>query len=123
MQSQVAERLKAMPYAETKGECEHLRDPFVGMHHKTDKKAVETLLRDCDRMVIHYTFPRQHWEHGRTTNIVESPSPQCGSAQMHPAATSAWRKTRAIIQKVLWVAEPPWRTLHAPELLPLVSTA
>lgn len=31
------------------GECERLRDAFVRTYHKTDKKAVETLLRDWDR--------------------------------------------------------------------------
>ena len=36
-------------------------------------KAAETLLRDWDRMITFYEFPKQHWVHLRTTNIVESP--------------------------------------------------
>lgn len=32
-------------------ECERLRDSFVRTYHKTDKKAMEALLRDWDRLV------------------------------------------------------------------------
>lgn len=52
---------------------ERLRDGFVRTYHKTDKKAVETLLRDWERMVTFYSFPREHWRHLRSTNIVEWP--------------------------------------------------
>jgi putative transposase len=67
---QAAERLKAMPYAERKGECERRRDVFVRTYHKTNKKVVETLLRDWDRLMTVYALPREHWRHLRTTNIV-----------------------------------------------------
>jgi len=36
-------------------------------------KAVETLVRDWERMVTFYRFPKDHWIHLRTTNPVESP--------------------------------------------------
>lgn len=35
--------------------------------------AAETLTRDFERMVTFYQFPRKHWMHLQTTNIVESP--------------------------------------------------
>jgi putative transposase len=72
-QATAVERLKAMPYAETQAECERQRDAFVRRYRKTDPKAVDTLLRDWDRMVTFYAFPKEHWIHLRTTNIVESP--------------------------------------------------
>ncbi|MDI3463908.1 MAG: Mobile element protein [Nitrospira sp.] len=59
-QQKAAELLKAMPYAETNADCERRRDAFVRTDHKTDKKAVETLLRDWDRMVTFYAFRREH---------------------------------------------------------------
>lgn len=62
-----------MPYAETQAECARQRDAFVRLYRKTDSKAVDTLLRDWDRMVTFYAFPKDHWIHLRTTNIVESP--------------------------------------------------
>lgn len=65
--------LKAMPFAETQAECERQRDAFVRLYRKTDPKAVDTLRRDWDQMATFYTFPKEHWIHLRTTNIVESP--------------------------------------------------
>lgn len=117
-----AEWLKAMPYAETQGECERLRDAFVRTYHKTDKKAVETLLRDWDRMVTFYSFPREHWGHIRTTNIVESPF---SSVRLRTDASRRYKRVEgatAIIWKMLRVAEQAWRKLNASELLPLVAS-
>ncbi len=122
VQRQAAERLKAMPYAETQGECERLRDAFVRTYHKTDKRAVETLLRDWDRMVTFYSFPREHWRHVRTTNIVESPF---SSVRLRTDASRRYKRVEgatAIIWKMLRVAEQSWRKLHASELLPLVAS-
>jgi putative transposase len=122
VQSQAAERLKAMPYAETKGECERLRDAFVRTYLKTDKKAVETLLRDWDRMVTFYSFPRQHWQHVRTTNIVESPF---SSVRLRTDASRRYKRVEGatvLIWKMLQVAEKSWRKLNAPGLLPLVAS-
>ena len=59
-QQKAAELLKAMPHAETNADCERRPDAFVRTYRQTDKKAVETLLRDWDRMVTFYSFPREH---------------------------------------------------------------
>jgi hypothetical protein len=58
-QAPAAELLKAIPYAETQVECERQRDAFVRLYRKTDPKAVDTLLRDWDRMVTFYAFPKR----------------------------------------------------------------
>jgi len=120
-QPQAAEVLKAMPYAETEAECERQRDAFVRLYRKTDPKAVDTLLRDWDRMVTFYAFPKEHWIHLRTTNIVESPF---ASVRLRTDASRRYKRVesaQAIIWKMLRVAERAWRRLNAPELLPLVA--
>lgn len=114
--------LKALPYAETQAECEHQRDAFVRLYRKTDPKAVDTLLRDWDRMVTFYAFPKEHWLHLRTTNIVESPF---ASVRLRTDASRRYKRgecAQAIIWKMLRIAEQAWRTLNAPELLPLVAS-
>jgi putative transposase len=65
--------LRKIPYAETRSECERLRDQFATRYQKLFPKAVETLGRDWERMVTFYRFPKDHWTHLRTTNPVESP--------------------------------------------------
>lgn len=55
VQSQAAERLKAMPYAETKGECERLRDAFVRRTSRLTKSrgdAASGLGSDGDLLFI-----------------------------------------------------------------------
>jgi len=116
------ERLKAMPYAETQAECERRRDEFVRTYRRTEGKAVDTLLRDWERMVTFYAFPQQHWRHLRTTNIVESPF---SSVRLRTDASRRYKRVegaKAIIWKILQVAEKSWRKLNAPELLPRVAS-
>lgn len=122
VQPQATELLKAMPYAETKAECERRRDEFAQTYRRTEKNAVDTLLRDWDRMVTFYAFPHEHWIHLRTTNIVESPF---ASVRLRTDASRRYKRVegaQAIIWKMLRVAEKSWRKLNAPELLPLVAS-
>lgn len=121
-QPKAGELLKAMPYAETQAECERRRDEFVRTYRRTEGKAVDTLLRDWERMVTFYAFPQEHWRHLRTTNIVESPF---SSVRLRTDASRRYKRVegaKAIIWKMLQVAEKSWRKLNAPELLPLVAS-
>ena len=63
-----------IPYAGTRKEAERLKTRFLawcsGREYQT---AAETLERDWERMMTFYQFPREHWQHLRTTNPVESP--------------------------------------------------
>jgi putative transposase len=116
-QAKASELLCEIPYCDTKTECEKKRDEFVARYRKTDAKAAETLLRDWDRMVTFYSYPREHWIHLRTTNIVESPF---SSIRLRTDASRRFKKVegaRAMIWKLMGVAEKNWRKLNAPELL------
>jgi len=119
-QPEAIELLKAMPYAHTKADCEKLRDEFVKKYKKSNSKATETLLRDWERMVTFYSFPKEHWRHLRTTNIVESPF---STVRLRTDASRRYKRVesaKAVIWKMLTVAEKSWRKLSAPELLALV---
>jgi putative transposase len=121
-QPQAAELLKAMPYAETQAECERMRDAFALRYGKSDPKAVATLSRDWERMVTFYRFPKEHWRHLRTTNPVESPF---SLVRLRTDASRRYKRAdgaKAIIWKMLRVAEQTWRKLNAPDLLPWVAS-
>jgi putative transposase len=64
--------LCTMPYAETRAECEALREQFTRRYGKVAPKTVERLADDWDRLVTFDQFPQEHWIHLRTTNVVES---------------------------------------------------
>jgi putative transposase len=109
--------LRSIPYAETRSACEQLRDAFASRYHKPYPKAVETLCRDWERMVTFYRFPKDHWTHLRTTNVVESPF---SAVRLRTDAARRYRKVanaEALIWKILTIAEKKFRRLNSPELL------
>jgi transposase-like protein len=106
-----------MAYAETRAEGERLRRQFAARYGRRYPKAVQALERDWERMVTFYDFPREHWKHLRTTNVVESPFAEVrlrtDAAKRYKRVVSA----TALIWKILMVAQSRFRRLDAPELL------
>jgi putative transposase len=63
----------AIAYAPTQAEVEQRRATFEAWcrQHGYDQAAAP-VGRDWDRLMTFYRFPREHWVHLRTTNLVES---------------------------------------------------
>ena len=100
-----------------------MRDQFAARYRKSYRPAVETLYRDWERMVTFYRFPKEHWIHLRTTNVVESPF---SAVRLRTDAARRYRKVtnaEALIWKILMVAENKFRRLNSPELLQQVYKA
>lgn len=119
-QAEARTLLCAMPYADTQAACEALRAQFDKRYCQLAPKAVERLGDDWERLVTFYQFPREHWRHLRTTNVVESPF---AAVRLRTSAAKRFKKVdsaTAMIWKVLQVAETTFRRLNAPELLPAV---
>ena len=119
-QAEARTLLCAMPYAETQAACEALRAEFTARYRKLAPKAVERLADDWERLVTFYQFPREHWPHLRTTNIVESPF---ATVRLRTTAAKRFKKVEnatALIWKLLQVAESTFRRLKGAELLPAV---
>ena len=82
--------------------------------------ASSALERDWERMVTFYDYPREHWQHLRTTNPVESPF---ASLRLRTDAAKCYRRVDraiAVIRKMLMVVEQRFRRLNAPELMKAV---
>jgi len=58
--------------AETKTEADKAFDFFIEAYGVKYHKAVESLVKDRDRLLTFYDFPAAHWKHIRTTNPIES---------------------------------------------------
>lgn len=116
-QGEAAQALKDMMYAPSRKACERKRQVFELRYRKTHPQACATLERDWARMVTYYDFPKEHWIHLRTTNIVESPF---ASVRLRTEASRRFKKVEnaeAMVWKLLTVAEKSWRKLNAPKLL------
>jgi putative transposase len=118
VQPQAKWRLQDVAYAESRQEAEEKRDVFLDWCRKEGhRSAGETLLRDWERMVTFYKFPKEHWKHLRTTNIVESPF---AALRLRTDAARRYKKVEnatAVIWKMLMLAERRFRRLDAPEKL------
>ena len=67
-----------------------------------------------------YQFPREHWPHLRTTNVVESPF---ATVRLRTTAAKRFKKVEnatTLIWKMLQVAESTFHRLKGAELLPAV---
>jgi len=118
VRNEAGEYLKRIPYADTQQECEGLRDEFINRYRRDYPKAVEKLLTDWERMVTFYSYPKEHWVHIRTTNVVESPF---SSIRLRTDAAKRFKKVEnatAMIWKLLKVAEKNFRILKGYWLLP-----
>jgi putative transposase len=119
-QAEARSLLCVMPYAETQTACETLRAEFTARYRKLAPKAVKRLADDWERLVTFYQFPREHWPHLRTSNVVESPF---ATVRLRTTAAKRFKKVEnatALIWKVLQVAESTFRRLKGAELLPAV---
>lgn len=117
-QHQAKKRLQNIAYAESCPDAEEKRDLFLKWCREEGYRAAgDTLLRDWERMVTFYHFPKEHWRHLRTTNIVESPF---AALRLRTNAAKRFRKVEnatAVIWKMLMLAEQRFRRLDAPEKL------
>jgi len=116
VQAMAREMLCAIPYAPTRGEAVKRRERFGKAFRRTHPRAVEILEKDWERMVAFYDFPKEHWKHLRTTNVVESPF---AAVRLRTDAAKRFKKTEnatAMIWRLLLVAEKRFRKIDAPHL-------
>ena len=117
-QAQARVLLTRIPYAKTEQEAEKLKREFQAWCRQRGlEEAAEVLDRDWERLMTFYGFPQEHWQHLRTTNIVESPF---AVVRLRTTAAKRYKKVAnatAVIWKTLLVAEQSFERLNAPEVL------
>jgi transposase-like protein len=122
LQGEARPLLTAIPYADTRAEAERRKRAFqTWATHKGVAAAGRRLDVDWERLVTFYAFPREHWKHLRTTNVVESPF---AAVRLRTAAAKRFKKVEnatAVIWKTLLLAERTFRRLDTPELLAEVA--
>jgi putative transposase len=117
-QAEAKAMVAALPYCTTRQEAEKGKKAFEGWCASHGlAKAAEILGHDWERMVSFYDFPKEHWKHIRTTNVIESPF---AALRLRTDAAKRFKKVEnatAVIWKTMMVAQKRFRRLDAPELL------
>ena len=109
--------LRSIPQSKTREEAEARRDAFIESYQERYPKACERLESDWERMVAFYDFPREHWKHLRTSNVVESPFQV---VRLRTRAAKRFKRAdnaSAVIWKLLMIAESTFRSLDKVYLL------
>ena len=76
--------------------------------------------RDEDKLLTDFEFPAGHWQHIRSTNVIESPFATVRLRQRVTKGPGSRSKGLAMAFKLLEMAQKRWRRLNGAALLPLV---
>src|SRR3989441_1585342 len=116
-QAEARSLLTKIPYAATREEAERQKGAFQAWAAKKGVPAAgRRLAEDWERLVTFYAFPKEHWKHLRTTNVVESPF---AAVRVRTAAAKRFKKVEnatAMIWRLLRIAESRFRKIDAPHL-------
>ena len=119
-QAQAKNHLNAMMYAESRQEALKERKKFEHAF-RHNPKAVKTVVENWERLTRYYDFPREHWKHLRTSNVVESPFSR---VRLRTAASRRFKSqvnATCLIWKTMMLAEMSFRKLNAPHLVEKVA--
>jgi putative transposase len=83
-------------------------------------KAVQSLVRDQEKLLTFFDFPAEHWKHLRTTNPIESSFATVRLRQKVTKGAGSRMRGLVFAYKLLDMAEQRWRKLDGNHLLPLV---
>ena len=120
-QVQAKGHLTAMMYAQSRQEALTERKKFEQAFGH-NPKAVKTVVQNWERLTTYYDFPREHWKHLRTSNVVESPFSR---VRLRTAASRRFKSqvnATCLIWKTMMVAEMSFRKLDAPHLVAKVAS-
>jgi putative transposase len=119
-QVEVKKHLTTMMYAESRQEALKERKKFEQAFEHSPK-AVKTVVENWERLTTYYDFPREHWKHLRTSNVVESPFSRVRLRTTASRRFKSQVNATCLIWKTLMVAEKSFRKLDTPQLVEKVA--
>ena len=72
LQPKAKSKLHEAMNAPTRAACDKAIDEFVESYEAKYPKAAASLVDGRDKLLTHFDFPAEHWQHLRTTNPIES---------------------------------------------------
>jgi len=121
LQPRAKEQLHEIMYAPDRNSAMEEIDLFQKEFGQRYAKAVETLLKDQDRMLTFFDFPAEHWLHLRTTNPIESTFATVKARTKKTKGAGSRKAGLAMAWKLLMAAQARWRRVNAPHLVALVK--
>lgn len=117
LQPAAKEKLQQIYMAATRGDAIEQFTQFTQLYGAKYPKAVATIEKNLERLLSFYDFPAEHWQHIRTTNVIESAFATVRHRQRQTKGNGSRKAALAMIYKLGIEAEKTWRTLTASHLL------
>jgi len=121
LQARAKEQLHEIMYAPDRESALEESAVFEEEYGVRYAKAVETLIKDQERMLTFFDFPAEHWLHLRTTNPIESTFATVKARTKKTKGAGSRKAGLAMAWKLLLAAEQHWRNVNAPHLVALVK--
>jgi transposase-like protein len=103
--------------AENKKEALKAYDKFISFYSSKYPKATKCLEKDKDCLLTFYEFPADHWQHIRSTNVIESTFATVRNRTDRTRGHGTIETTLMMVYKLLDRASKRWRRLRGYNLL------
>jgi len=120
LQEAAKARLRQVMYAESQAAAETAREAFAAEFGGKHEKAVTCLREDWDELLTFMAFPKEHWLHLRTSNVIESVFSPAKVRTRKTKGAGSRAAGLAMAYKLVSSAQRRWRKANAPHLVRLV---
>ena len=108
------EKLHAIYMAPSKADARAALAMFKELYGSRYPRAVDSLERVQDQLLTFFDFPAAHWQHIRSTNVIESTFGTIRHRQRRTKGNGSRKTALAMVYKLAKEAEKSWRRLRNP---------
>ena len=119
-QPQAKTLIHDMYRAETEKQARASYKEFIERYQATYPKAVACLTKDEDKLFTFYRFPAEHWQHIRSTNVIESTFATVRLRTHKTRGQGTLKMTLAMVFKLAERASLRWQKLRGYKLITMV---
>ena len=120
VQGKAKSLIHQMYTADTRKNAEKSYRQFISLYAAKYSKAVECLEKDYEHLFTFYSFPAEHWQHIRSTNVIESTFATVRNRTDRTRGQGTMETTLMMVFKLLDRASKRWRRLRGYKLIPKV---
>ena len=116
--------LREMMSAKDEATAVQAKKTFEAEFSSKYPKATSCLGKDWDKLITHFGFPAEHWQHLRTTNPIESTFATVKLRTKVTKGAGSLKMAEVMAFKLMMEAEKKWRKIKGAEhIKPLLSGA
>lgn len=120
LQERAKELLRSVMYAADQAGAQTARDVFAAEFGAKHEKAVTCLTEDWEELLTFMRFPAEHWQHLRTSNVIESVFSPAKVRTKKTKGAGSRTAGLAMAYKLVSSAQQRWRKVNAPHLVRLI---